>query len=324
MLKFSAIISVFTLLALPGMSNAAYDVSWLPPPYPYSISSGNIKDAILNGNIEYALRLVKDKAYQELYKKLSDERQVAELVKKLAEKLEKELNDDAKTNEEKSVAVLQIIEESMEPYKSTPKGEINLSLQHSISSGVTRIEWDKMIEVDVCKSRYIGLECSYDQYGIQQCSYTFKYKDEYVTKIPDYYIYKIVNGNTSLITKINGVRSVSANSISIGSNIDGFKLLKEFYDFKKYDIPNINTDKAFVYDPWSDIKNQGDTVSYRVLTDNAPYRYGDCGTSESYSVTAAFDTNGDGHADFIPDSVYDSYRAQAFSWMVPVLNLLFE
>ena len=74
----------------------------------------------------------------------------------------------------------------------------------------------------------------------------------------------------------------------------------------------------------SDLRMVGSTLQYRVVSDDGPYRLGNCGSSRRHDTTAFFDQDGDGRADFIPNSVYSEHWGKANAWLIPVITLTLQ
>jgi hypothetical protein len=320
---------VFALVMffIPLNSQASEQLPDLGEPYDIEIQNDWIIDAILDANFKSAAKLIQERIYQELKQRLYDEKTIAIIVSRLAQELEKILNDPNKTDAQKGEDIIMLINASMEDYKSTPEGNLNLEFKHSIEYGVTRLTWDKKIETDTCKTYYAEMTCT-DWYGSLcwgwedgcSCSYSGYYKTEYVKKEPDYYIYRIINNQETLITKLLGNRQIKTKTISFSEDI--WDTAKSIYDFTQDVEFDVGNDKAFFYDMNSDYRNVGDSFSYKVVTDNSPYKYGNCGSSESYVTISSPDSDANGRMDFIPDSEYAKYFGKYYGWLIPVITML--
>jgi len=319
MLKKSKRTIAVLLLLLPLWTHADVLLPDLPEPYQAEITYGDIWNAFLNAEFAYATRLLTDKVYQELMQALNNEKKIAVLLQKLAQKLAPLLNDPNKSNAEKGQAIVKEIEMSLEPYESAPVGDLNLAFKHSIEYGVTRLTWDKKVTVDECPGALCQWQCDCDPFfGCSNCVWSCRTWKDYVRKEPDYYIYRILNGQEKLITKLKGRREIHRESITFSADV--WSTIKSAYDFDRDFRFGVDDSKAFFHDLNSDYRNQGQSLAYRVVADNSPYRFGNCGVSETFSSTGWVDQNADGRIDFIPPEGYARYFGKYFGWLIPTLQ----
>lgn len=302
-------ILVVTLFFIPISSKADYVMP--PEPYPFSVTYNDIRRAILDGHFKYALKLAKDLATIELKKALNDEKKLLVLVNTLSAQLKKILDDPNRSDEEKSKAVMGLIEQSLGPYQSIPAGSLNLKLKHSIEYGVTQLSWDQKLRRDTCREAIVVIP-----FGTQYVEY-------YFLSIPTYSIYRITNGQSRLLTTIEGMTTFTENTFSFDpAKPDVWKAIRDIYNFYK-NIPSggVSGDRVLFDDLNSDYRTIGTTVSYKVVANNPQVgRY--CGGAEYHESTAVLDGNGDGRADFIPQAEYSRIAGKYYGWLVPVLSII--
>lgn len=312
--------AIVASLGSPLVANATVQLPDLGgEPYQRDISFGAIKDAFFSGNFVYGTKLIQDLAYREIRQKLNDEKLIPTIVAELAKKIEKILSDSAKTDAIKSEEIVTLIESSLGKYESAAQGDLAISLKHSIDYGVTKVIWDKKVETDRCEGGAAGFVC-YERYQGQctNSSWTVTKWTDYVQKVPDYYLYRVVDGQDTLLTKLAGRQEIHRESLDFSANpFSSLWSIIRYDDTYSFDVDG---SKAIWYDFNSDYRNKGQTLSYKVVADNGPYKFGDCGTSERYETAATADSNGDGKMDFIPDSEYQKRNA----WLVPVIALLLQ
>jgi len=320
--------TVFSFSALGAYANSyeiGIDLPDLGTPAPIDVDLEDVWDAIKDENINLAMNLFGNLHLQELREKLYSKdwwlRVTNEyLTKYVTRELKKIEADESKSDEEKALEIAELIEYSFGDYTSQKSGSHNLTLQHSMDLGVTRLTWDRKEEVDSCDGLMLDCGYSIDKNGWQNCS-LIKWTD-YVYKIPDYHIYKLINGEKKHIKTYRGIQLISQKSYNFSLDNPWYKNLKEIYDYKTDDYPGVAEDKIIFDDMYSDLYDKGDSVSYRVVSDNTPYQLGKCGSSERYTSDVALDANGDYMADFIPKKEYDALFAKNNAWLIPVITLL--
>jgi len=287
---------------------------WINPTIYYR----DIWDAIKSGDIAYAKKLTGDIIYQELRQTLNDEKRLSVIVEKATEALLAVLNDNSKTDETKADEIAVLIDSMLASYESAPTGQLNLTFKHALEMGVTRLTWDRMIEVDNCSGYSVTTYCDFDSNGVYGCYNSYVWTETYVYKQPDYYIYRIVNGQERLITRLVGLRQVQSNTIFDTSS--PWKTAKGVYNLYNHDT-GIDESRAFFYDLNADVRNVGDTLAYKVVADNNPQQARKCGTSEVWRSTATADIDGDGKMDYIPDSEYQALFGKYYGWFIPVITM---
>ena len=297
------------------------EVPPVPIPAPAQVSVDDLKTAIKDLNFEHALRILQDLAVQKYHELLTN----PDSLQKLVDKLKNVLEDDSKSDVEKKDTVLTMINESMGEFKSEPSGSANLALKYSIDYGVSRLEWDNNVVIDKCSGNFVGWEClewGYDYQGYYGClndRYSARYWEDHVLRIPDYHIYKLINGVEEAVTKIQGTRSVQRNQVSVSTDDNWVNIIKQAYDFSEFEPIKAPEGKVVWLDINAGYRNQGDTVAYRVEIDNSSTKYGSCGGNLTKDGTSILDGNGDGRVDFIPASEYPSSVA---AWLIPINHLL--
>ncbi len=308
------------------------DLPDLGTPTPRIVRYEEIWSAIKDGNINLAVNLIENKVLEEFRKKLGSESKIKHEIavwlkngggQEIVDELNKILNDRSKSEEEKALDISEIIESTLSLYESQMKGSHRMKIQHSIGLGVTRLTWDQKEEVDSCQGG--GIQCTGtfgDSFGgsSYRCNYT--YWTDYVLKIPDYYIYKIVNGESKLLRKYKGFSSVSRNRISVSSNDPWASLAEGLYAYDKFDKVQISQGRRYFDDMFSNLYDKGDSIAYKIVSDNSPYKGKYCGSSERITSSVALDSNGDYFVDFIPKKEYAKFRKEFYPWLVPIIYLL--
>lgn len=307
---------LFFISASPASS---VELGSFPELFKAEVEGGDIWDELKAGHYKYAIKLTEDLFFQEVKQALNDEKLIPTIVSKLAEELQKILSDATLTEPEKKEAIFGVVTQSLENYSSVSAGELNLMLKHSIEYGATRFVWDKKTEVDTCDGGTFYWSCR--NLSCSEGEWAYHSWTDYVYKVPDYYLYRVINGQSTLLTKLKGSRSVTRNTLVIGESAwDSVKSAYNYYNAQNpYDVDS--TQAAWV-DLNSDYRNIGDALSYKVVADNSPYKLGDCGSSETYTSLAFLDADGDGKVDFIPQSVYDELWMKNNAWFIPVITLL--
>jgi hypothetical protein len=304
------------MLVLVGMlltANANADYVVVTPPK--DVRYSELVDALKQGNLDYASYLAKQVLYGELKQALYDEKDLRVLVKRLQSLVERITNDNSRSESEKVDELIALINASFEKFSSKAQGELGIVLKHAPEFGVTRIEWDRKIEVDECKGFYF--KCKIEN-GKSSC-WTVYFVD-YVTKVPDYYIYRVVDGQDKHLATLRGTQSISRSSTKLETS---WSTVWDLYKTATEDF-ELDNSKAFWFDYDSDMRTLDTRVEYKVVADNSPYQDGNCGTSERYQSVATLDGDGDGYADFIPTSVYAKYFGKYYGWLIPSVMLVSE
>lgn len=302
-------------LGLPFATQAAIELPDLGEPVPPKVSYPDIVKAIWQGNYEYAKKLIATAIYKEIRQKLNDEKFITVVMERLQNELNKIFSDPSKTNEQKGIDIMKLIEGTLSQYKSTKTGNLNVMLEHSVEYGVTRVTWDDKVAIDKCKEWVTQYYC--DTRG---CTLTGYETTIFVRKTPDYYVYRILGGKETLLTKLEGHADESEQTLSVSGNVWG--TVKSAYKYFNYEM-NIDQGRSVWFDFNSDYRNKGQTLSYKIVSDDAPYGLGGtCTTKHNYISIAHQDTNGDGKADYIPETEYAKYFGKYYGWLVPTILLL--
>lgn len=316
-MKLGRIIILCTTLGIPALAQAEISLPDLGEPYQSQISYQDIQSAILNGDLQYALNLATDLAIQKARQALNDQKNIHALITLIASQLQNILNDTTKTDAQKSNDVIELIENSIgAQYQSSPAGSINLTFTHSIEYGVTRLTWSQKTAHTTCDVYYYRFVC--DDFG-ENCHNELFYTKEYWTRVPTYSIYRVIDGQQELLTRLEGYQETTNNTFQLNSDI--WKDIKNAIDFYRH-IPTggVSDGQAVWYDFNSDYHNAGHTLSYKVAADNP--QLGQCAGSEHYESTAFVDSDGDGRADFIPSDEYAKLFGKYYGWLVPTLSIV--
>jgi hypothetical protein len=308
-----------------------------PPVVGAPVSVNDIWLWIRDRNYAALWRLAKDQAIKAARDEV--QRQLKGQIKsaKLAARINLVLEDPIMTLSQKYDALIQFTDSSFETNGSAPSGLLNVTLKHSIELGVTRLEWDDKVR-DGSQSEYRATgECSGTTTSMN-CRWGGRYSRCYYRSQPDYYIYRIVNGEQTLITALRGSMYSSPNS--------GFQFNAKLWDLAwnaaKYyytDVlhgtyPNPVPGRAFFYDFQAELRPPGSTLSYRVDTfddwlfpvfDSDGDGFGDavaCGaaTGRLNTTTVTADANGDGRMDYLTAADYSRYWGKYMGWLPGVIN----
>jgi len=312
------ILSLILFLLVPLTTNADVTLPDLGEPINQDIGYSDILNSIKDGKYTLAWNLVQNAALQKIRQELNNEKNIPVVLKWLAGQFESIFNDPNKTEEEKTIEILTIINNAMSDYKSAQKGQLKLQLEHSIEYGVTKLTWDTKNTSDECDGFYITVTYE-DGYRWESITY---YTD-YVRRVPEYSIYRNINGQEELLAILRGNKTVSRKRIGLSDDVWGS--LSSVYGYYSFDF-NVGNNRAVWFDEYSDYRNIGDQVSYRVVSNDGPYRLSGggstCGNKHVYSSNVYLDYDADGKADFIPEAEYKKYFGKYYGWLVPVTTML--
>jgi hypothetical protein len=312
------------------------------PSYVYPPTNVNqIWQWIRDRNYAALWRLAKDQAIKEGRDQVVSYAKGQIRAKALAKRIDLILEDPIMTVPQKYDALIQFTDSSFEAHTSSPSGLLNVTLKHSIELGVTRLEWDDKVR-DGTQSQYRATGNCTGTTTSMSCSWGGAYSRCYYRSQPDYYIYRIVNGQETLITALGGSMYSSPYS---GFQINK-KLWNSAWDAAKYyytqvlqgAYPDAVPGRAFFYDFQAELRPPGSTLSYRVDTfddwlfpvfDSDGDRIGDsvaCGaaTGRRNTTTVTADANGDGRMDYLTDADYSKYFGKYSGWLPAVLGTVLE
>ncbi len=331
-MKRFLLIFLIPLIFCVSKASASIDVEApsLGNPYDPTISSSEIWDAFTEGSFEVAWSLLKDHAYQKARQTLMDEKKITVLVAKAADALREIIEDPDKTEKEKGAEVAQIIAKSIEPYHINETSALNLSVQHSIEFGTSMISWEDKTQYKTCSTSF----CTTKWTTVIRCengtcwdelvsSTTCTYKEDYLAQVPDYYIYRVVDGQDKLITFISGFQKIQeGGSFTLGSGFSWEGLAKETFNFWK-DMPNITnvSNRPFWWDLHSDVRNIGEVLEYKIVAKNGRFKWGHCGHDNTWETRIIVDGDGDGKMDYIPETEYQKLFGKYYGWLIPVITL---
>jgi hypothetical protein len=295
----------------------------LGEPFDQEITFNRIRNAFSNGHYDLAIHLSLEKLYITARQKLTDEKTIAVIVSKAAEKLEEIVNRNDLTRDEKGEEVVKVIVSTLEPYEFITSDALGISLKHSIEYGASFLSWNNRTKFTKCKGLYVKtiIREVCDMYGCHDEQYYIpEYRDEYVTQVPDYYIYRVVDGQQKLLTKIKGYANLKFNTFGLSSD-DGWTdlVVNAFNYYRNIPEATVEEDRLFWLDLHSDVRSLGESLSYKVVADLKPYKIKDCGSNDQFSSTISADADGDGKMDFIPSRAYDKYFGKYYGWLVPVI-----
>ncbi len=223
------------------------------------------------------------------------------------------------TREKKRMLAAEFINSAL--YRSPIVGTspLELELKHSNVFGSTMLLW-KRTDFDLATCFKLHLSGYYHYYETnpsEAYSYDAKLEVLLYKAQPDYRIYRVVNGQRTLIKSI---RPQAIRYLGAGVDLDEFKFiypkpkvninLSEMYDF----YFNFNGGNVMFIDHFSEYYvKKGDEVSYIIeaFTDYPSDCYGN---DFHHSSEVYLDSNADGFVDFAPRKGYE--------WLVPVLSFL--
>ncbi|WP_165857013.1 hypothetical protein [Marinobacter sp. JSM 1782161] len=279
-------------------------------------------DALIDAGLQRALEMAEEQIREQLVVKITDpderEKVLYRLSSKAVEKIEDVINDDSKSDSEKAEGVTDKIASSMPEYDSGQSGSLNVSLRYSPEFLTTEVSWDRKIEYLDCDEWKVEMDCDTDpQTGLDNCSYDGFYEKVEYTVEPAYKLFRVVDGNRQLMTKINGQRIRGEVEWSTKPS-DWVKKIQDMLEGSGNKYVEVGRAAHFDFD--GDIREPGTTLSYVVeadpssVWDNSSF----CDSSHSYTAAADFDSDADGYADFMPRSEY-STGGEA---MNPIINYI--
>jgi hypothetical protein len=294
-------------------------------------------------NWQAAWRIAKDLAIIQARKKVHSYFHSNVEMTKLAANLNKIIDDPTKTDVQKADQLLMLTDASLEPTTLPKTGTLNVTLQHSIELGVTRIEWDDKVRngsqsgvhaTAKCVGSTTSYTCGFQGAVVSTCYYRSQ---------PHYNIYRRINGVETLITTMTG----SLTSSGSASFTTADKLWKSAWNAAKYyyavylqgTYRDVVPDRAFFYDFQADMRPPGSTLSYRIhvvddhfvqAVDTNHDMIGDtmpCGAGTggaTFSTIANADADGDGRMDYLTSADYSKYFAKYYGWLPVLIDSVLE
>lgn len=316
---------VVTILLMPCVASSEINSNLpdLGEPYEQEVTFDQIRSAFANGHYDLAFNLCLESAYIKARQALLDEKNLKIIITKAAEKLQEIINRPDLTDEEKGEEAVKIIVATLEPYEYMVSDALNTSIKHSIEYGATFISWDDKTAFTQCWGWYLNVEVIDCDAPCDPFVYTWEYRADYLTQVPDYSVYRIINGNQKLLAKVKGYKHIKQNTFGLSLDDGWTDLASNAFDFYR-DIPEatIEEGRRFWIDLHSDVRNKGETLSYRVVANLEPYKANSCGSNDMFSSTISADADGDGKMDYIPTNEYDKYFGKYYGWLIPTIALL--
>ena len=261
--------------------------------------------------------MINNEVYRRAKEAWDDEKTWKSATNAAVKELEKLLDQQGKSDEEIGAEIVDLISSTIEPYSTEEFSALNIKIEHSILYETTFISWNDLIKTD--SGPYAYQRCTGVIGGDYNC--WFEYGTEYLTQYPDYSLYRVVNGVETLITKINGQSLYSLQKIRIGTGlIDFFKDAKKYREF--HDKFGAEDGRMIWEDPRAGDRNQGETLSYKIIADNSPYKRGGLGHSNTWEGFINADVGGDRRMDYIPDSVYNTLWFKQNPWFTPIITFI--
>lgn len=323
-------------LILSASTAHAQIFSPLPPEvWPDIIDTPPTPDSIIiqirQHNYDAAWRMAKDLAIitarQQVHNYFNSKVQMT----RLAATLNKIIDDPAKSDTEKKDELLNLTDASLEPTVSSPAGELNLTMQHSIELGVTRLEWDDRVRHGSCSGGYVSTSCTGYGSSSWNCSGGATYSTVFYKSQPDYIIYRIVNGQEKVITRIRGYMANSGTqNLSITPNFwnSVWATAKYYYNqVKGVPYRDVVPGRAFFYDFNADLHNPGDTLQYKVVTHDdwfLPPSVCGAGTGSNHTTTVTADGDGNGRMDYLSSADYAKFFKKYYGWLPGLISSMLE
>ncbi len=289
--------------------------------YGSSIGIDHLKYAYDGGAYGHMSELFFNRARAEAWIYLNNDKKYSKLMVRIFKELEKLINDDSLSESQKGNKLIELAEIDMSTFQTLSSGELGGQGQYSIKYDIAKLEWDKKIHIGECPGIVVGQQCGCSGIGPEKewvCKSTTEIWIDYIRQTPSFEVYRVVDGRESLITKIDGSLDVSRQSLSFSADI--WSTVKSIYEFELDPLKTDST-KAIFYDFSADYREPGQSLSYRVYADRAPYRFGTkkCGSSSNFESSVSFDADGDAQIDFIPDSKYSEMLGEMYGFIAPVI-----
>ena len=292
-------------------------------------------------NWQAAWRIAKDLAIIEARKQVHAYFNSKVDMTKLAANLNKIIDDPTKNDVQKADQLLLLTDASLEPTTLPQTGTLNVTLQHSIELGVTRLEWDDKVRngsqsgvraTANCSGSTTSYICSFGGAVVSTCYYRSQ---------PHYLIYRVINGQETLITQMVGsLKSSGSSSFTLTDNLwkSAWSVAKAYYTvYVQGTYRDVVPGRAFFYDFQADMRPPGSTLAYRIqviddhfvaAVDTNHDMIGDtlpCGAGTggaTYNTTVNADANGDGRMDYLTDADYAKYFGKYFGWLPALIDSL--
>lgn len=281
--------------------------------YSASYSSDDYWDAIKDGAFQRAAEMVYKDILDVIVSTANDPDKIEELFAKLiaknGQKLADIINGDG-TNLEKGAEITRLIEASLSEYESLQEGSLALKLKYSFEYATMKLSWQRKLETVNCREWQVTYTCQYDPYwNVDVCNWGGYYRNVDYKLEPSYNIYRVVNGNSSLITSLN--QNILDRNVTFStSGSDWPKIIWEELTGEDDADPSIGVH----YDFDSDFRPAGSTLGYRV---DANYDF--CDKQNYWSTEVVVDGDGDGYGDFIPNPQAEVFKRD-YAWLPVIIN----
>lgn len=294
---------VFTPVAI------ADDIALPTIDYPQAITvdPGTIISPIENGALNAATQLATDATLQQTDQELYSQKKLAINVTMHSNELQSILNESGASNTQKSYDILKLFTNEVMATASSPSGNANLIVKHVPEFGAAELVWDShVINNSTCIVWVVSYSTSSGWGGSYEKHYNMR-------RIPDYKVYRIVNGTEELVEHIPGISDYADNPwVTYANNAESYSGFNPGFD---------PSTQAFAIDWRSDYRNKDTTLAYKVVVDNSDTSTTCTGGSNSWTSTVTVDSNNDGLMDFIPSEEYQKFFGKYNAWFVPVLLL---
>lgn len=296
-----------------------------PPIVDTPLAPADILNELSHRNYQAAWRIAKDLAIIQARQQVHNYFNSKVRMTKLAADLNKIIDDPSKTDVQKEDDLLQVTDASLEPTISARSGVLNVTMQHSIELGVTRIEWDDKVRLGSCSGGGVATSCS-STAGVWSCNASGNYSTVYYKSQPDYAIYRIVNGQETVITRIKGALQNSGSpALSLTDNLwkTGWSFAKAYYSSLNKPYRDVVPGRAFFYDFNADMHEPGQTLQYKVVTHDdwlLPPSVCGAGTGGTTTTTVTADGDGNGRMDYLTNADYAKFFKKYYSWLPGLLN----
>lgn len=284
-------------------------------------------ETLLNQQYENAINKLNDKVTGII----KDDNKQRKIYIQIGKQLDKILNKNM-SETEKSETVYKDILHNLSKESIVDVNSRNLKLQHSLDYGATVLSIDNITKNESFNTKKWQIIRECDFYGECYTTGYYRHTKNYLTQIPEYKIYRVVNNKDYLITTISHSNSVKSSSIGFTYGDSAKDFIKNNYSsiydiIKNNDKYIIPKNKVFITDFNSQLRNNNTTLSYKVVVRYVQFRKGNVtkGSSQSITYNIDADENADGRIDFIHKEDYDKIESKYFvenGGLIPIISLL--
>jgi hypothetical protein len=300
-----------------------------PPIVDTPLQISDILNELAYRNYQAAWRIAKDLAIIEARQQVHNYFKSKVKMTKLAADLNQIFDDPNRTLIEKEDDLLALTDASLEPTASPQSGALNVTMQHSIELGVTRLEWDDKVRTGSCSGGMVSANCR-SIGGVWSCDASGSYSTVYYKSQPDYIIYRIVNGQETVISRLKGsLQNSGSPALTISDNLwkSSWSFAKVYYNSRGKPYRDVVPGRAFFYDFNADMHEPGQTLQYKVVVHDdwlmSPQICG-AGTGSTIPTTVTADGDGNGRMDYLSNADYAKFFKKYYGWLPTVINSILE